>query len=118
MLVIGACPSGGGIWLALSRAADSGGPPLIPPAWALPCSRKSGGPAADPAGLGVALLQVVAEPAPPVVVVLHVPGLLGEAEVVGPVVHPVVQGEEVGPRRVDVVALRGVEHRRRALRAL
>jgi hypothetical protein len=38
MLVIGAMPSPGVIWLALSRAANVGGPPEIPPACALPCS--------------------------------------------------------------------------------
>jgi hypothetical protein len=38
MLVIGATPSGPVIWLALSRAANAGGPPTRPPAWALPCS--------------------------------------------------------------------------------
>ena len=26
------------IWLALSRAGNPGGPPVTPPAWALPCS--------------------------------------------------------------------------------
>jgi hypothetical protein len=38
MLVMGGRPSRGVIWFALSRAAKSGGPPLIPPACALPCS--------------------------------------------------------------------------------
>src|SRR5262245_54008779 len=38
MLVVGATPSGGVIWFALSREAKSGGPPTIPPAWAFPGS--------------------------------------------------------------------------------
>ena len=36
--MIGSWPSAGVNWLALSRAAKPGGPPLRPPAWALPCS--------------------------------------------------------------------------------
>ncbi len=61
---------------------------------------------ADPAGLGVALLGVVAAAAAPEVVAPACSRRLGEAEVVGPVVHPVVHREQVGACGVDVVARR------------
>src|SRR4051812_14890172 len=38
MFVVGATPSEGVIWLALSREANAGGPPTMPPACELPCS--------------------------------------------------------------------------------
>src|SRR5687768_13422353 len=38
MLVVGAMPSFGVIWFALSREANVGGPPTMPPACELPCS--------------------------------------------------------------------------------
>ena len=56
--------------------------------------------------LGVADLGVAFEPAAAVVVHLRVEVLLGEAEVVRPVVVPVVRGEQVGRRGHDVVGLR------------
>ena len=66
----------------------------MPPAWAFPCSGSLLGAAA------------------PEVVLLQVPGRLGEAELVRPVVHPVVHREQVRGRRVDVVALRRGERGR------
>ena len=62
-------------------------------------------------GLGVALLVVVPEPTEAEVVLLQVEGLLREAEMVGPVVHAVVPGEQVRPRGVDVVPLGRGERR-------
>ena len=68
--------------------------------------------AGDGAGLGVADLLVAGDAAAAAVVELQVVVLLGEAEVVGVVVHPVVRDEQVVDRGVDVVAagheLRGV----------
>src|SRR3954453_23527761 len=46
---------------------------------------------------------------------LHVPGLLSEAQEVREVVHPVVADKQVDDRRVDVVASRRSEVRRVAL---
>ena len=71
-------PSCSVIWLALSRPRYDGAPPLSAPAWALPTSGSFGGAAAC---RQVVVLQVVVR--------------LGEAEVVGVVVHPVVGDEQV-----------------------
>ena len=72
MFVTGTSPSAGVNWLALSRDANPGGPPTMPPAWALPCSGSF---------LQAALVEVES---------LGVERRLGEAEDVRPVVHPVV----------------------------
>ena len=74
-------PSCSVIWLALSRPRYDGWPPVSAPAWALPIS---GSP------LGAAAAEVVD---------LQVVVLLGEAQVVGVVVHPVVRDEQVRHRR-------------------
>src|SRR4029453_16837678 len=71
-----------------------------------------GRPADDPAGLRVALLGVVLGAAQPEVGLLQVEGLLGEAEVIRPVVHAVVHREQVRDGGVEVVALRAGVHRR------
>ena len=59
------------------------------------------------AGLGVADLLVAVDATAAQVVELHVVVGLGEAQVVGVVVHPVVGHEEVRDGRVDVRAARG-----------
>src|SRR5262249_37864783 len=38
MFDVGDMPSGGEFWFALSRDWNGGGPPTMPPFWALPCS--------------------------------------------------------------------------------
>jgi hypothetical protein len=94
MLVIGRSPSGG---VNLVRVVPR-------------CERRRT--TRHATSLSVALLRVVPLAAPVEVVVLHVERVLGEAEVVRPVVHAVVHGEQVRPGGVDVVARRRLEHGR------